>query len=82
MKATYLEIGPLGPDGKGWALWDPGLGRDPIAPDASVRANAPADDGYSVKTPWVAAQARDGKVLVEVQGGPPGGKVPVFIRAW
>ena len=82
MKATYMEIGPLGEDGKGWTLWDPGLGRDPIAPDASVRANAPAADGYSLKTPWVAAQARDGKVLVEVQGGPPGGKVPVFIRAW
>lgn len=82
MKSTVLEVGPLGADGKGWTLWDPGLGRDPIAPDANVRGNYPPDDGYSKMGAEAKCQARGGKVCVEVQGGPPGGKVPVFVRAW
>lgn len=83
MRWTLVEIGPIGADGNGWFSWDPGFGRDPSAPDATLRGLYPPNDGYTPgPLPVLLVQARGGAVIVEVQGARPGAMVPVFVRAW
>jgi hypothetical protein len=66
--------------GKGWARWDPGLGRPPIIVGAVVNGRDPSKEGYGDNvTPDVAVSVRGNAVVVTAEEGPLGGSVAVHL---
>jgi hypothetical protein len=73
-----VPVGPLGPNGEGWA--DP-IFEQPFTRIVSAVPNGPFPpvDGYWPLPAVVAAQARGDRVIVTVQGGWPGSTVNVWV---
>lgn len=80
-KSTMIHIGKLDSNGKGWADWQPGLGRDPIIVGLVQLGPSPPDDGYWDHQSKVnlSAQPRGGAVRVVVRNGTPGDTVTAFV---
>ena len=80
-KSTMIHIGKLDSNGKGWADWQPGLGRDPIIVGLVQLGPSPADDGYWDHQSKVnlSAQPRGGAVRVTVRNGTPGDTITAFV---
>lgn len=80
-KTTMMHIGPLDSSGKGWADWQPGLGRDPVPVAVTLLGPSPPDDGYwdTQSKVQLSAQPRGGALRVVVRGGTPGDTVTAFV---
>lgn len=79
-KTIMLHIGPLDSNGRGWADWQPGLGRDPIPVATTLLGPSPPDDGYWENQSHVqlSAQPRGGALRVVVRNGKPGDTVTLY----
>lgn len=90
IKSTLVFV-TLDGAGKGWADWDPVLGRDPVIVGAIKQGPSPPDekepDGSPSKDPYwesqaqadVAVQPRGGKLRVVVRSGKAGDTVGVWV---
>lgn len=83
---TRLLTIPLGTAGRvdagrGWADWDPELGRPPVLVGAVVNGREPAREGYGGGnvTPDVAASVRGNRVVVTAEEGTPGSSVGIWV---
>lgn len=79
VKATLVPV-PLDANGNGWVPWDPGFGRPPVGPQATVNAAFPPAKGY-LPIPDVGVQVRDNSVVVIAKGGTPGATIDVHVTA-
>jgi hypothetical protein len=79
-KTMLVHIGPLDGNGRGWADWQPGLGRDPIPISALQHGPSPPDDGYweTQEKVNISAQPRGGSLRITVRNGKPGDTVTVW----
>lgn len=79
-KTAMLHIGPLDSNGRGWADWQPGLGRDPIPVALTLLGPSPPDDGYweNQSSVQASAQPRGGALRVVIRNGKPGDTVTLY----
>lgn len=81
VKTKMIEIATDG-EGRGWAQWDPKLGRDPVLVGLVQHGPHPPADGYwddEGEDVTLRAQPRDRTVVVTVVNAEPNGKVLAWV---
>lgn len=87
VRTKLISIGPLGPDGNGYNVWDPGFGRDPVPVgepcQQGPRPEPNADNDYWLKQAQtkIRCAPEAGHLVVSVVGGPPGGTILCWVSA-